>query len=217
MKPDPLPFVRGASPRATHVFESGFMHNVALCASCRHGIGMHEDSGCHERGCRCAVSRRVALDDEVAACGWAQSRSRPANGDERSTEAATAGSALGARIRERRCRLGWSQSRLAAESGVERTTLQRIEAAKRRDPGFSIVVNLAAALGISLDAIASDCFSEVSIEDATQALSPAASARRRHHIRRRSWRPFAPHHAVGSAGRAAGWRTSVQRLLPQRT
>jgi len=144
------------------------MHNVVLCGACRHGIGMHEDSGCHERGCRCAVSRRHALEEEVAECSWNQSRSTRPERVERPSEAAT-GPTLGDRIRELRCRRGWSQSRLAVESGVERTTLQRIEAAKRRDPGFSIVVNLAAALDISLDAIASDCFSGERLEGAVQA------------------------------------------------
>jgi len=63
------------------------------------------------------------------------------------------------------------RSALGARRSDPRAALpaRLVEPAKRRDPGFSIVVNPAAALGISLDAIASDGFSEVSIVDATQA------------------------------------------------
>ncbi len=63
-------------------------------------------------------------------------------------------SLLGERIRACRQRLGWSQNELASRAGVKQPTLQRIEAAKRQDPGFSIVDRLARALGVSLDLLA---------------------------------------------------------------
>ncbi len=61
---------------------------------------------------------------------------------------------LGDRIRAYRQRRGWSQNELASRAGVKQPTLQRIEASKRQDPGFSIVARLSRALGISLDLLA---------------------------------------------------------------
>jgi len=63
-------------------------------------------------------------------------------------------SSLGDRIRAFRSQRGWSQNELASRAGVKQPTLQRIEASKRQDPGFSIVARIAHALGISLDALA---------------------------------------------------------------
>ncbi len=63
-------------------------------------------------------------------------------------------SSLGDRIRAFRSQRGWSQNELASRAGVKQPTLQRIEASKRQDPGFSIVARIAFALGISLDVLA---------------------------------------------------------------
>ncbi len=81
---------------------------------------------------------------------------------------------LGDRIRAFRQRRGWSQNELASRAGVKQPTLQRIEASKRQDPGFSIVARLSRALGISLDLLADPPTGE-SFDAGAERGHPAAS------------------------------------------
>lgn len=65
------------------------------------------------------------------------------------------GRALAAQLRELRRERSWSRARLATASGVSERTLTRLETEGTADPGFFVVAALAAALGESLDDLAS--------------------------------------------------------------
>lgn len=65
--------------------------------------------------------------------------------------------ALGEILREARERAGLTQSDLARRVGIAPNHLVRLESGEKVDPRWSTVVRLAAALGLSLDAIAVAC------------------------------------------------------------
>lgn len=134
------------------------MMGLVRCERCEHDLTAHGDARCLERRCRCSVGRHAVLDAQIDGVRG-ESRPRSATPIRPSPYAAARerlGTALGRRIKDLRTERGWSQAKLAATAGVERTTLQRIEACRRLDPGFSIVVNLARALGAPLESFADD-------------------------------------------------------------
>lgn len=72
---------------------------------------------------------------------------------------------LGEAIKAARSVRGWSQNELASRAGVKQPTLQRIEAGKRIDPGFSIFLRVAGALGISVDQLATAMKTELKVSE----------------------------------------------------
>ena len=60
-------------------------------------------------------------------------------------------------FRAARERVGVTQSALAAEAGIAPNHLSRLESGAKETPRFDTVARVAAALGLSLDAIAVEC------------------------------------------------------------
>ncbi|MGW7673032.1 helix-turn-helix domain-containing protein [Streptomyces sp. NPDC054775] len=63
------------------------------------------------------------------------------------------GARLGARLRALREERGWTRAHLAEAAGVSLRTLKRIETAGSAAPGLFTVAALAAALGVTVDAL----------------------------------------------------------------
>jgi transcriptional regulator with XRE-family HTH domain len=63
------------------------------------------------------------------------------------------GARLGARLRALREERGWTRTHLAEAAGVSRRTLKRIEIAGSAAPGLFTIAALAAALGVTVDAL----------------------------------------------------------------
>lgn len=63
---------------------------------------------------------------------------------------------LGERIASLRERRGMTQYALANKAGFHQSQLQKIEKGITKDPGFSTILAIAEALGVGLDALASD-------------------------------------------------------------
>ena len=87
---------------------------------------------------------------------------------------------IGQRIRDARSKLGWSQNELASRAGVKQPTLQRIEAGLRRDPSIRTIAALAAALGLTIDALLGISPPERSQTQAARVASDAIEDLARH-------------------------------------
>ena len=61
---------------------------------------------------------------------------------------------IGAVLKAARARSGMTQSEVARSAGVTPNIVSRLEAGERATPAFTTVARVAAALGVSLDAIA---------------------------------------------------------------
>ena len=60
---------------------------------------------------------------------------------------------MGYRIREKRCELGMTQGELAQKSGVSRGTINALENGTTRATTTKTLVNIAKALGVTVDQI----------------------------------------------------------------
>lgn len=58
---------------------------------------------------------------------------------------------LGESVRLARERRGWGQNDLAKRAELNQSTLQRIESGRSADPGVSLVLKIARALGITVE------------------------------------------------------------------
>jgi transcriptional regulator with XRE-family HTH domain len=88
---------------------------------------------------------------------------------------------LGAAIRAARERRGLTQADLAHALRVPQTTIARLESGGRADPRFSTVALIAAALGVSLDALAVEAGlagQRPSAGDVAETIGSAAAAAR---------------------------------------
>lgn len=72
--------------------------------------------------------------------------------------------ALGAKVKERRLKLGWKQVTLAKQADIPQATVSRIERGEVTQPKMGQLKKLAEALGTTIDYLVGDSI-EMSFED----------------------------------------------------